>query len=311
MSDFGDAATVSAKLTAADGGSPVAGEAIAFVLGDGTGTETCTGTTDATGVASCSIAPNQVPGPYILAASFAGSSAYQASNDSQPFTVTKEETTLQITSSPTEAAGSVVVKAKLLEDGQTPIGGRTVTFSAGNASAGGTTDSAGIAGATLALQPGQYALSASFRGDPLYLASNAPGQTLYVYQPSQFVIWGGNPPVPAGLPANLTIGMDRVFWGAQWAKQVQGGNFQAGSSFKGHADQVGGATWTSTPGNSSNPPSSVANYIGVIVSTQIAKKGNVISGNVAETAILKVDNPAGYQPDPGYSGTGVLVAVVR
>lgn len=101
--------------------------------------------------------------------------------------VTKEETTLQITSSPTLAVDSVVVKAKLLEDGQTPISGRAVTFSAGNARASGTTDSTGVASATLPLEPGQYTLSGSFGSDPFYLATIAASQTLFVYQPTQFV----------------------------------------------------------------------------------------------------------------------------
>ena len=74
---------------------------------------------------------------------------------------------------------------------------------------------------------------------------------------------------------------------------------------------VSGTAWTSDPGASSSPPNTVATYISVIVTTSTTKNGNVESGNVAETVVLKVDNPGGYQPSPGSPGSGILVAVVQ
>jgi len=154
-------------------------------------------------------------------------------------------------------------------------------------------------------------LSASFAGDGFYKSATAATQTLSVYQPSTFVIWGGNLPIPAGQPANVTVGRDYTFWGAQWAKQVQSGSFQANATFKGYATSASGVTWTSDPGASSGPPSRVASYIGALVATSATKSGNVESGDVAETVVLKVDNPAAYRPNPGSPGSGVLVAVVQ
>ena len=46
----------------------------------------------------------------------------------------------------------------------------------------------------------------------------------------------------------------------------------------------------------------------VIVATQATKQGGAISGNVAEMAVLQVDNPSAYQPDPGHAASGVVVA---
>jgi hypothetical protein len=260
--------------------------------------------TDATGTASCSLTPNQPVGVYALSTSFGGDSFYKSSSATAQFTVTPEETTLQITSSPTLSVGNVVVKAKLLEDGQTPVVGRTVAFSGGGVSATGITDTSGVASAALGLQPGQYQLSASFADDPFYLSANATSQTLYVYQPTQFVIWGGN----AG---GVAVGQDFTFWGSQWDKQVTGGNYQANAGFKGYASQVSGANWTTGPGNSSSPPNTVATYISVLVSTNISKPSDTITGNVSESVVLRVDNPAGYQPDPGHAGSGVVVALVQ
>jgi len=115
--------------------------------------------------------------------------------------------------------------------------GQTVMFSAQPAvggapvSSSGTVNAQGVAAATVSIPPGAYTVGLTFAGDQYYEPSSASTQTLYVYQPTQFVIWGGNPPIPIGQPANVTIGQDYLFWGAHWAKQVQGGDFQANSSF--------------------------------------------------------------------------------
>jgi hypothetical protein len=235
---------------------------------------------------------------------FAGDSTYQTSSTTAQFIVTREETVLQITSSPTLSAGSVVVKAKLASDDQTPVSGRTVKFTIGATSADGTTDSAGVASATFTLTTGQYTVAAHFDGDSFYKPADATSQTLFVYQPTQFVIWGGN----AG---GVMVGQDATFWGSQWSRQVTGGAFQATASFKGFASQVTGTTWATLPGASSNPPSSVATYIGVLVATDITVQGNTISGNVAHMVVLQVDNPTSYQPDPQFTATGLVVAIIQ
>lgn len=72
---------------------------------------------------------------------------------------------------------------------------------------------------------------------------------------------------------------------------------------------MSGSTWTGNPDDSSNPPVSVASYIGVIVPTQVTQSGGTISGPVAELAVLQIDNPAGYALGPGHSGPGPLLAV--
>ena len=151
-----------------------------------------------------------------------------------------------------------------------------------------------------------------YRGNSAGTVATSCGAIL-VYQESQFVIWGGNPTISAGQPANVTVGMDYPFWGAQWSKQVLGGNWTANASFKGYANQVDlvSRSWTTRPGNSSGPPDSVGGYISVIVATQATKQGSDISGNVAEIVILKVDDPSAYGPNPGHSGSGVLVAIIQ
>jgi hypothetical protein len=56
------------------------------------GTQSCTNTTNSSGVASCSIILNQTPGPYTVTASFAGSGNYLASSASVAFKITQPPT---------------------------------------------------------------------------------------------------------------------------------------------------------------------------------------------------------------------------
>ena len=67
-SDYSDATTVSGVLTDGNTNAPIAGEPVTFTLN---GTETCTGTTDSTGTASCTITPGEPAATYTLAGSFA------------------------------------------------------------------------------------------------------------------------------------------------------------------------------------------------------------------------------------------------
>ena len=69
-----------------------------------------------------------------------------------------------------------------------------------------------------------------------------------------------------------------------------------------------GSTWTTHPGNSSSPPASIPAQIAVIVSNNVTRSGNTISGTVAHIAIVQVD--AGYGPAPGHVGTGTIVSTI-
>src|SRR5262249_53217950 len=66
--------------------------------------------------------------------------------------------------------------------------------------------------------------------------------------------------------------------------------------------------WTSKPGNSS-PPQALADYIGAIVTTSVAKSGSTIYRNVAATVVLQVSARPPCAPDPGHPGWGRLGGV--
>jgi hypothetical protein len=83
----GQSATVSARLT--DGGfASVSGATVQITLGSGTESQSCTGTTDAYGRATCAIGPVTVPvGPQTITAEFAGDAFYGPSSDTAAATV--------------------------------------------------------------------------------------------------------------------------------------------------------------------------------------------------------------------------------
>jgi hypothetical protein len=305
-SDFNDPATVSATLV--DGaGTGVAGEPIVFTLN---GAETCTGTTNASGSASCVITPGEPAGSYTLTASFAGDVTHVASSASATFTVTLEETTTTYTGPLVIANGQpTVLSAVLKEDGTTPIAGRTLTLTLGTGgtaqSCTGTTNVSGSASCTLTpAQPlGAGTVRAAFAGDTFYKPSSDTASTIsfaFVAHGS-FVIGNGN----------QAAGTHVTFWGAQWwqLNTLSGGT--APASFKGFAlnptTPACGTTWSTGPGNSPPPPAGpLPAYMGVIVSSSISMSGSSISGNTVHIVVVKT-NP-GYSTDPGHPGTGTIVA---
>src|ERR1700722_10609466 len=93
--NYSEPTTVSGVLQDTITNTPIAGEPVTFLLN---GTETCTGTTDATGTASCPPPPGEPAATSPLTGSFGGDSTVplqlNPSNNSANFTVTPEPTTL-------------------------------------------------------------------------------------------------------------------------------------------------------------------------------------------------------------------------
>ncbi len=109
------------------------------------------------------------------------------------------------------------------------------------------------------------------------------------------------------------IGATVNFWGAQWWKNnsMSGSVGNGVASFKGYAsssDNFCGGTWGSRPGNSANPPATIDSRIAIIVTSSVNKNGSNISGNIRK--IILVDPSAGYGPNPGSAGSGVVAATV-
>ena len=309
--DFNDPAILSARLSRTDNSAPVAGKLVTLTMAS----ESCSQLTDAIGQAACTITPTEAAGPFTVTGVFGGDGNYLMSADSTPFTVTKEETTTAYTG-PTVIAqdNPVTLSGRLLDDGSTPIAGRTLALALGSGAGSqscvtGPTDAAGNAQCTLArvaVAQGPEPLKAEFSRDGYYLPSADTGKSAIVFAfPSRGIFVLGDKTVGA-VPSSVT------FWGAQWAalNVLTGGG--APSAFKGFADNPGskppvcGGTWTTSPGNSSSPVEALPAYMGTAVSSSIAKNGSTISGNI--TKIVVVVTSPGYAANPGHPGTGMIVA---
>jgi WD40 repeat protein len=303
--NYHDIANLSATLVVQGTSVPIPGQTITFTLG----TQSCTGTTGASGVAACSITLNQVPGSYTVNASFAGSDNDQASSDSTGFTITKEETATSYTGPTVIANGAnTTFSAVLKEDGAVAIAGRTITITLGSGSTAqtctGTTDATGTVSCSILVnQPlGPGTVAANFTGDALYLPSSSGAATILFAFPAQGAFVLGDQTASGAVE----------FWGDDWAtvNMLSGG--PAPDAFKGFAANTSeppacGSTWTTNPGSSSQPPAgTLPSFMGVVVSTTVSQSGSTISGDVSKIIVV-TPNP-GYEPDLGHLGTGTVVA---
>jgi hypothetical protein len=317
---YGQPTTVSALLTNANTSAAIVGEPVTLTLD---GNETCTGITNSTGTASCSITPSEPAGTYPLTGTFAGDTTRSpvlfASSGASTFVVTLAQTALVYTGATVVVNGQPATLSGILTTYGKPLPNKTVTLTLGTGSAGqsctGTTNAAGsvscIIGSvnqTTSGCSGSIPITAVFAGDAYYEPASASSNATLAAPPSVGAFVIGD--VSAGKP---TIGNAADFWGAQWWKDNTFSGVNNGpASMKGYVDYVGaltcGTTWTSDPGNSSHPPSTIPSEMEVIVSSQVSQSGSTESGNILHIVIVKT-NP-GYAGNPGHAGTGVIVGTI-
>lgn len=163
-----------------DLGTPVAGRTVRFALGGGAAQQSCAGTTDRSGAASCAIgAVNQPPGTVPLTVSFAGDGGFKAAGTTVQLAA-RSGTKLTYTGPGTIVNGSAAqLSASLTDLGGNAVANRTVRFElgagAGQQSCTGTTDGGGVARCAVDAvdQPPAptVGLAVRFAGDAAYLES--------------------------------------------------------------------------------------------------------------------------------------------
>jgi hypothetical protein len=316
-SDYADAGTVSGVLTNSVTGAPISGEQVTLALD---ATQSCSATTNAMGLASCSITPNEAAATYAVSGSFGGDTAKAPqllpSTGSNNYIVTHEETAITYTGPSIAVSGmSFTMSANLTTDGN-PLGNRSVLMTLGSGttaqSCTGTTSAAGTASCTIAnvnQTAGSVPITVAFGGDAYYRPASAAGTETTAAPPSGgggFVIGD----ISAGRP---TVGTQVNFWGSQlWKTNQFSGVNNAPASMKGYIDNAPsytcGAAWTSDPGNSSNPPSTIPVNMVVVVASSINKSGSTEYGNIEHLVVVSVS--PGYGPAPGHDGYGNIIATI-
>jgi len=307
--DFHDPVTLAATLTRTRDGAALAGRSVHFTMA----AESCDGTTNAAGRASCTITPQEPAGGYTAAASYAGDPVTQPSSSSVPFTVTREQTSLGYTGDTVILNGGTLHASGVLteDDGTPAIAGRSVTFTLGSGAAAqsctGLTDAAGQAACDITgvSQPlGSGTISAVFAQDAYYLASSDSAEAIIYAFPSRGAFAVGDR--SSGVDSSVT------FFGAQWdsANSLSGG--AAPNAFKGFATAPGtppscGGTFAADPGNSGAPPATVPSYMGTLVTSKVTKSGSNLTGTVTHLVVVRTTS---YGPSPGAGGKGTVVAVI-
>lgn len=190
----GSPVSLSAKLTN-NFGTPVNGRAVRFALGTGATQQTCTGTTTASGTATCTIdsvdQPQGTSNAVPVAVTFGGDDDYNPSGTSAELSLTSP-TELDYTGATHLANGTPAqLAAKLTDFRGDAVPGRSVRFALGTGhheqTCTGTTSNTGTATCTVASvdQPltdtATVPLRASFAGDAGYLSSDTSAQLKLQY----------------------------------------------------------------------------------------------------------------------------------
>jgi hypothetical protein len=178
---YGGSTTVSGTLTDSNLNQPIANEPVTFTVN---GTETCTGTTDSSGLASCPVSPGESTGTYTVAGTFTGDTTQPVplttSTSSASFVVTPAITTLTYTGPNSTTNGQPVVVSGVLTTGTTPLANEPVTLTLGSGASAqactATTTATGAASCTVAAvnQPvGPNPVDATFPGTNNYQPASA------------------------------------------------------------------------------------------------------------------------------------------
>ncbi|MDR3659184.1 MAG: hypothetical protein P4L86_01990, partial [Mycobacterium sp.] len=196
--------TVSATLVNTyNNNAPVSGEQVTFELNNDT-TQTCTATTNASGVASCTVIPNEPAGSYSVSASFSGDSGLMPqllpTASSSTISVTPAPTTLSYTGTASVTNGQSATLSGVVTQTSsgTDVSGQTVTFTLGSGSSlqscTATTIASGAASCTIPSvnqqSPGSAGISASSSSGQEYGSSTVASSAM-VYSPTTLTVTAG------------------------------------------------------------------------------------------------------------------------
>lgn len=207
----GDLVNLVATLTDTHNNLPVSGKIVNFTVN---GVSAGSAITDASGVATLfNYLITQNVGSYTILAEFVQDTVYAGSSNTSTLTVNGIPTSLTVDNVIGNKGQTVDLKATLVDTahGNTPISGKTVTFTVNGVPVGSAvTDANGIA--TLSyfvdLVGGIYNIDAQFAADNIYMGSTGTG-TLKVPQSSIYVITTAsknNPTVGETITLNFKLG---------------------------------------------------------------------------------------------------------
>ena len=179
-STYGQPTTLTGTLTNSVTGAPLSGQTVVLTLN---GTQTCTATTNASGMASCSVTPTEPSGTYTVSGTYADApistpvltTNLLPSSGSNTVVVNKAPTTLTYTGQTSIGWSQTLTLSSVLKTSSgTPIAGQTVVETLGSGrsaqSCTAVTNSSGVASCTVQVNQvyGSVSVTVSYGGD-LYL----------------------------------------------------------------------------------------------------------------------------------------------
>ncbi len=307
VADFGGTAHVSAHVYDPPEGFddlPVtAGGTVRFQIGS----DSCSGLTDALGSAACSLPlPREPGGLTTVTASYVGypASAFASSSSSREFLIRKVPVSL-VNNAPSAflQLHSATLSAILTTVGGTPLAGRSLTLGLGSESCTASTGADGTAACdvTPTDDTGPVVADATFAGDADYLpVTDRRSALIYAF------------PKNGAFVISRTAAATRTtiqWWGKDWTGANPLPDIGI-DPFAGFASSLGAAppfcktVWEGLPGTDGAPPESVPQYMGVLVTPDVAALDGTYTGETVRIAVVKTDG--GYTPALETLGTGTV-----
>lgn len=208
--------TISGTLVNTVTNAPVPNEPVTLTLN---GSQKCTATTNASGVATCSVTPNEPGGSYTVTGSFGGDTTtvptLLPSTGKNTFTENKAPTTVTYTGSTSITSGNTPVLSATLTSGGSPLSGQTVTFTVGSGTSAqhcsGTTNSSGKVSCSICTfnqNASPLPVTVTYGGNTYY-AGSTTSQNITVTTPTSLSVSAvtGTTGSPTTLSGTLTNGV--------------------------------------------------------------------------------------------------------
>jgi hypothetical protein len=271
---YGSPTTVTGTLINNYTSAPVPGETVTLKLN---GTQSCTGTTNASGVATCSITPSEPGGSYTLSGSFGGDTqtvpTLLPSTGSGPFVVTKAPTTVNYTGSTSITSGNSPVLSATLTSNGAPVAGQTVTFTVGTGNStqrcSGTTNSAGKVSCGICMfnqSASPLPVTVSYGGNSYYSTSSTP-VSVTVNTPTSLSVSAVT--ATTGQPTTVTGTLTNQVTGQGISGQTVTLTLDAAQSCTATTGSTGKASCSVTPNEPSGTYPVTGSFAGNTTSTQL------------------------------------------
>ena len=271
---YGSPTTVTGTLVNNYTNTPVSGETVTLKLN---GTQSCTGTTNASGVATCSITPSEPGGSYTLSGSFGGDTktvpTLLPSTGSGTFVVTKAPTTVTYTGSTSITSGNSPVLSATLTSNGAPVAGQTVSFTVGTGSSAqkcsGTTNSAGNVSCSICMfnqSASPLPVTVSYGGNSYY-SSGGTSESVTVNTPTSLAVTAVTG--TTGQPTTVTGTLTNEVTGQGISGQLVTLTLNGAQSCTATTGSNGKASCAITPNESSGTYALTGSFAGNTTTTQL------------------------------------------